>query len=185
MKIYTKTGDKGKTSLIGGTRVSKSNIRIEAYGRIDELISYIGLIRDQEINKEIKDSLLKIQDRLMVCAALTASDNTKTNRELPCICNKDIQFLEKKIDNYSNSLPLLNSFILPGGNTVVSYCHIARTICRKAERNYVKLSKKQKANKMVLIFLNRLSDYLFVLARKLTIDLGGVEIQWKPKVGNE
>jgi len=185
MKIYTKTGDKGITSLIGGTRVLKSDVRIEAYGTVDELISHVGLIRDQETGEEVRNDLIHIQDKLMACASIIAADNTKKVKKLPVIDLQDINWVEKKIDELSAEVEPLKSFILPGGHTIVSYCHIARTVCRRAERNYIRVAETVEINELVLIFLNRLSDYFFVLARKLLHDLKSVEITWKPKLVNE
>ena len=137
MKIYTKSGDKGKTSLIGGKRVSKDNPQVEAYGTVDELISYVGMIRDQEINNSTKNSLLSIQDKLMICAALLATDVTNNNTKNIKLKESDISDLEKQIDAMSKSIPELRSFLLPGGHQTISYCHIARTVCRRAERRVV------------------------------------------------
>lgn len=178
MKIYTKTGDKGTTSLIGGKRVKKNNLRIEAYGTVDELIAYIGLLRDQDINSGIKNNLLSIQDRLMVCAAILASDYEDGEIKLPEIKEADITFLEKKIDEMEMELEPLRSFIYTGGHTTVSFCHIARTVCRRTERITIELSEKFLVPENVLKYVNRLSDFLFVLARKLGKDLNVEEIPW-------
>ena len=180
MKIYTKTGDKGTTSLIGGKRVPKHNHRIEAYGTIDELISYIGLLRDQPIGEPLKEALLKVQDRLMVCAAVLATDCDDCTIKIPEIKDIDITFLEHEIDRMENELEPLRSFIIPGGHTVVSYCHIARTICRRAERITIKLSEDSIVPDSIIKYINRLSDYLFVLARKLAKDFKVNEIPWQP-----
>lgn len=180
MKIYTKTGDSGKTSLVGGSRVPKSDIRIEAYGTVDELISWIGLLRDQDIGGSITDSLLEIQDRLMTCASILASDCENPGILLPVIEEKDINKLENLIDEMEEELEPLSNFILPGGHTWVSWCHIARNVCRRAERNTLKLSESFSVDVLVVKYLNRLSDYLFVLSRKLGRDLGAKEIPWKP-----
>ena len=182
MKIYTKTGDKGETSLIGGTRVPKYHDRIEAYGTIDELISYIGLIRDQKIDEHAKSELIEIQDRLMTCASILATDCDNCNVKIPEIYDRDIEALEKEIDKMENDLPPLRSFILPGGHPIVSYCHIARNICRRAERISIKVQDQFKYSEKVIQYLNRLSDYLFVLSRKLSIDLYAKETPWKPRV---
>ena len=181
-KIYTKTGDKGETSLIGGTRVPKYHDRIEAYGTVDELTSYIGLIRDQEVDSKTSDSLIEIQDRLMTCASILATDCDNTNSNLPKISSSDIEHLEKEIDLMEEKLPSLNSFILPGGHQTVSFCHIARNICRRAERLSIKVYEQYKHNEIVNQYLNRLSDYLFVLSRKLSFDLKAKEIPWKARV---
>ena len=182
MKIYTKTGDKGETSLIGGTRVPKYHDRIEAYGTIDELISYIGLIRDQKIDDQYISSLIDIQDRLMSCASILATDCDDCKVKIPEIYNSDIEILEKGIDEMEKSLPPLQSFILPGGHQTVSYCHIARNICRRAERLSIKVHNQFKFSENVLQYLNRLSDFLFVLSRKLSADLNAKETPWIPRV---
>lgn len=182
MKIYTKTGDKGETSLIGGTRVPKYHDRIEAYGTVDELISYIGLIRDQKIDDHAISELIEIQDRLMTCASILATDCDNCNIKIPEIYDQDIEALEKEIDNMEKDLPPLRSFILPGGHPIVSYCHIARNICRRAERISIKVQDQFKYSEKVIQYLNRLSDYLFVLSRKLSIDLFAKETAWKPRI---
>lgn len=182
-KIYTKTGDKGQTSLIGGTRVPKYHPRIEAYGTVDELKSYIGLIRDQEIANEIKKLLIEIQDRLFTIESQLAHDpDTQLSRPLPLIHEEDVVKLEKAIDGMNEELPELSSFILPGGHVIVSHCHVARCICRRAERLSIRLSELHPVEDMNIKYLNRLSDYLFVLARKLGKDLNAPETPWKPKV---
>lgn len=182
LKIYTKGGDKGKTSLVGGNRVPKYHERIEAYGTVDELISYIGLIRDHDIDSKTKESLLFIQDRLMVCASLLACDNDDSLAKLPKIAQSDVLFLETEIDNMEKVLPKLMSFILPGGHISSSYCHIARNICRRAERRIIFLNENTIIEPNILRFVNRLSDYLFVLARKLVKDFNSNEILWKPNL---
>lgn len=180
-KIYTKTGDKGETSLIGGTRVPKYNDRIEAYGTVDELNSYIGLIRDLSENKNINDILLKVQNCLFVLESSLATDpKGKLNRKLPEILESDIQLLEKEIDKMNETLPDLTTFVLPGGDVVSSHCHVARSICRRAERITIKLSSTQPLESLDIKYLNRLSDYLFVLARNIIHQNGGDEIPWKP-----
>ncbi len=182
MKIYTKTGDKGKTSLIGGSRVPKYHPRIEAYGTIDELMSYIGLIRDQAIDQKSKATLIEIQDRLMTCASILASDCDDSNIKLPTILNTDIEYLETEIDMMEKELPPLSSFVLPGGHTTVSHCHIARTICRRAERIVIQLSENTNVPEQIIRYINRLSDYMFVLSRKLGKDLNIFEIPWQPRL---
>jgi cob(I)alamin adenosyltransferase len=182
MKIYTKTGDKGQTSLIGGKRVPKYHPRIEAYGTIDELIAFIGLLRDQNLERRIENSLLNIQDKLMVCAAILATDCEDCKIKIPAILDEDIEFLEKEIDSMQATLPEIKSFLLPGGNNSVSLCHILRTICRRAERKTLKLSDELFVPDSVLIYLNRLSDYFFVLSRKLSVDFKAIEHLWKPKL---
>lgn len=182
MKIYTKTGDKGETSLIGGTRVPKYHDRIEAYGTVDELISYIGLIRDQKIDAHYISTLIEIQDRLMTCASILATDCENCDIKIPDIYISDIELLEKEIDEMEKELPPLGSFILPGGHQTVSFCHIARNICRRAERLSIKVRNQFEFSENVIQYLNRLSDYLFVLSRKLSKELLANEIPWKPRV---
>jgi cob(I)alamin adenosyltransferase len=181
-KVYTKTGDKGETSLIGGTRVPKHHIRIESYGTVDELNSYIGLIRDQNINEQSKTILIEIQDRLFTIGSSLASDPEKSKMKIPDLKEEDILFLEKEIDKMDESLPEMKSFVLPGGHTTVSFCHIARCVCRRAERLTIQLSENDYVNELVIKYLNRLSDYLFVLSRKLSQDLNASEIPWKPRM---
>jgi cob(I)alamin adenosyltransferase len=188
MKIYTKTGDKGTTALFGGKRVPKDHIRIESYGTVDELNSYIGLIRDQEINPLYKKILIEIQDRLFTIGAILATPPEKEvlksgeNRLRNLgITESDIELLENEIDEMENSLPPMTHFVLPGGHTTVSYCHIARCVCRRAERLAVHLSQNEPIEEIVIKYLNRLSDYLFVLARKLSYDLQAEEIKWIPR----
>lgn len=182
MKIYTKTGDQGQTSLIGGTRVLKCNLRIETYGTIDELNSWIGLIRDQPIQHQHITNLLEIQDRLFTIGAILASDPQKSKMKIPELISADITFLENNIDKMNDHLPPMKSFVLPGGNPIVSYTHIARCVCRRAERLCVELSQQEDVPQQVLIYLNRLSDYLFVLSRQLTQDFAANEIPWKPRM---
>jgi len=181
-KIYTKTGDKGETSLIGGTRVPKHHIRIEAYGTVDELNSYIGLIRDQKIDEHAVSTLLEIQDRLFTIGSSLASDPEKSKMKIPDLKEEDITLLENEIDKMNETLPEMRSFVLPGGHTTVSFCHIARCVCRRAERLTIHLSETEFVADLVIKYLNRLSDYLFVLSRKLTMDLKANEIPWKPRM---
>ena len=181
MKIYTKKGDDGFTSLIGGTRVSKAAIRIEAYGTVDELNSYIGWVRDLTSREDQKNVLIEIQDRLFTIGSHLASDSEKSKMNLPELKEKDISFLENKIDEMNNDLPEMKSFILPGGHPAVSCCHVARCICRRAERAVVLLSENETVNKQIIIYLNRLSDFLFVLARILSKDFSVQEIPWKAR----
>jgi cob(I)alamin adenosyltransferase len=182
MKIYTKTGDKGQTSLIGGTRVAKHHIRIEAYGTVDELNSWIGLIRDQQVDEHSKKILVEIQDRLFTIGSSLASDPEKSRMKIPDLKEEDVVLLEKEMDRMNESLPEMKSFVLPGGNTVVSYCHIARCVCRRAERNTIHLAEEHFVAELVIKYLNRLSDHLFVLARKFSHDLNAEEIPWKPRM---
>ncbi len=188
MKIYTKTGDKGSTALFGGTRVPKYHIRIESYGTVDELNSHIGLIRDQEIDPRSREILLHVQDRLFTVGAILATDpekamlkSGKERLNIPKIDSKDIELLETEMDAMNEHLPAMTNFVLPGGHTTVSYCHIARCVCRRAERLASLLHAEEPIDEHVLMYLNRLSDYLFVLARKLTYDLQAEEIKWVPK----
>ncbi|MBC7567480.1 MAG: cob(I)yrinic acid a,c-diamide adenosyltransferase [Pedobacter sp.] len=181
MKIYTKTGDKGVTSLIGGTRVQKCDLRIECYGTVDELNSYIGLIACQDISNVYQEYLKEIQDRLFTVGAYLASDPDKSRMKIPDLHEADVQFLEDQMDDMGVQLPELKHFILPGGNTTVSYCHLARCVCRKAERLVVKLSLESHVDEKMTVYLNRLSDYLFVLARKLNFDCGTPENIWNPR----
>ena len=182
MKIYTKTGDKGHTSLIGGTRVSKHHLRIESYGTVDELNSYIGLIRDQEIITHYKQILKEIQDRLFTIGSSLASDPQRSKMIIPDLHESDIELLEKEMDQMNGQLPELRHFILPGGSNAISFCHIARCVCRRAERLAVHLSVESSVDEKVNIYLNRLSDYLFVLARKIGNEQNIAEKQWIPRV---
>ena len=170
MKVYTKTGDKGTTALFGGTRVPKHHIRIESYGTIDELNSYIGLIRDQDIDKLYKNTLMDIQDKLFTVGAILATDpekatlkNGEQRLKIPKIANEDIEQLEKEMDQMENSLPPMTHFVLPGGHQTVSFCHIARCVCRRSERLSVALNDEETINNDIIKYLNRLSDYLFTL----------------------
>jgi cob(I)alamin adenosyltransferase len=188
MKIYTKTGDKGTTSLYGGTRVPKHNLRIDAYGTADELNSYIGLIRDQKIDNRSSNTLIKIQNEIFTLGAMLATppdkEKLKSGKErlnIYKISKEDILFLEKEIDHMEQSLPQMTSFILPGGHQTVSFCHIARCVCRRTERLVVHLNEHESIDELILTYLNRLSDFLFVLARKLTIDNQATELPWIPK----
>jgi cob(I)alamin adenosyltransferase len=178
MKIYTRTGDDGTTSLSGGRRVTKCNIRVEAYGTIDELISWIGLIRDCKENNLRKPFLIYIQEQLMICAASVASDpgNPDAGKFLPE--GDPVLMLEEEIDKMEMTLKPLNNFILPGGNIVVSYCHIARCVCRRAERTVLNLNQTEKTPEIIFKFLNRLADYLFILSRKISSELDIEEIRW-------
>jgi cob(I)alamin adenosyltransferase len=190
MKIYTKTGDKGTTSLFGGTRVPKHHIRIESYGTVDELNAHIGLIKDQEIELHTKEILNRVQDRLFTIGSTLATEpekaTLKSGKErlsIPKISEEDIMLLEKEMDLMNEKLPEMTHFILPGGHQSVSFCHIARCVCRRAERMATALYEISPFDEMVIKYLNRLSDYLFVLARKLSKDLSAEEIQWIPEKG--
>jgi cob(I)alamin adenosyltransferase len=181
LKIYTKTGDKGLTSLIGGTRLPKQHIRIEAYGTVDELNSHIGLLRDVVENQEKKELLISIQDRLFTMGSYLAADPEKNRMKLPDLYEEDITVLEKAIDEMNAVLPEMKSFVLPGGHVHVSYCHIARCVCRRAERAVLRLAENEKVEEIHYKYLNRLSDYLFMLCRWLSHELNANEIPWKPK----
>ncbi len=188
MKIYTKTGDQGTTALFGGTRVPKHHIRINSYGTIDELNSWLGLIRDQRIDDRSAEVLTLIQEKLFTVGAILATEpkkavlkNGKERLNIPKISDTDIQLLETEMDHMDTQLSRMTHFILPGGHTTVSYCHIARTVCRRAERMATLLHEQEPIDPAVLKYINRLSDYLFVLARKLSFDLKAKEIKWIPE----
>lgn len=182
MKIYTKTGDKGQTSLFGGERVPKHHLRIESYGTVDELNSYIGLLRDTFINPDTTVVLIEIQDRLFTLGSMLATPDEKDGKiKIPHIKEEDITYLENQIDLMNETLPPLRSFVLPGGALAVSYSHIARTVCRRAERLVVHLAENEKVDELVVKYLNRLSDYLFTLSRKIAHDLNANEVEWKPR----
>lgn len=182
MKIYTKTGDQGTTALFGGKRVSKADLRINTYGTVDELNSYMGLLRDQEVNQKRKSVLIEIQDRLFTVGSILATEPGNTKVKIPSLNENDIQFLEKEIDAMDGSLPPMKFFVLPGGHTSVSFGHVTRTVCRRAERLVIELDAIEKVEPLVIKYLNRLSDYLFMLCRKMTDELGAEEIPWKPKM---
>ncbi|HLT07673.1 MAG TPA: cob(I)yrinic acid a,c-diamide adenosyltransferase [Cyclobacteriaceae bacterium] len=185
MKIYTKTGDSGTTALLGGKRVSKSNIRIEAYGTVDELNAYIGLLRDQEINDPRKGFLKEIQEKLFVLGASLATSPGRDKVKKPDIYPEDITALEAEIDRMESHLEPLTRFILPGGHQVVSFCHLARTVCRRAERCTVNLQEVEEVKDNVIQYLNRLSDYLFVLGRLIAKELNVEEVTWVPRMNKE
>lgn len=191
MKIYTKTGDKGTTSLFGGTRVPKHHIRIESYGTVDELNSHIGLVKDQEMGDETREVLNRVQDRLFTIGSILATEpekailkSGKERLNIPKITAEDIQLLETEMDAMNDALPEMTHFILPGGHPSVSICHIARCVCRRAERMATALYEISEFDELVLQYLNRLSDYLFVLARKLSKDLQANEVKWIPEKRN-
>ncbi|MCX6322078.1 MAG: cob(I)yrinic acid a,c-diamide adenosyltransferase [Bacteroidia bacterium] len=178
MKIYTLTGDDGTTSLSGGRRVPKHSIRMEAYGSVDELIAWFGLLRDHKENLKRKELLIYIQSQLMLCAAALAYDRENTN-SIKLLPDADcISVIEKEIDMMEETLSPLKNFILPGGNILVSYCHIARCVCRRAERAVLRLNEAEESPEIVNKFLNRLSDFLFVLSRKIGLELDIEEIKW-------
>jgi cob(I)alamin adenosyltransferase len=182
VKIYTKTGDKGTTSLIGGARVQKYHPRIEAYGTVDELMAFVSLLRDQDISDRWKKVLLEALDRLMSCASILAADCSDCKVKIPEIPYSDIEFLEKEIDYIDSQVEPLTSFILPGGHQAVSMCHVARTICRRAERLAIKLAEETPVPENLIKYLNRLSDFLFMLSRMLAKELNIEQINWKPRV---
>jgi cob(I)alamin adenosyltransferase len=181
MKVYTKKGDKGKTGLIGGTRVLKSSLRIDSYGTVDELNSYIGLLRDNVLCEDFKKEMIFIQDRLFTLGSWLASDPEKSKMTLPEIREEDVTRLEKSIDMMEVELEPMKFFVLPGGHQTVSFCHISRCVCRRAERLVVALDEETEQNPVIIAFLNRLSDYLFVYSRYLTLKLGAEEIPWIPQ----
>ncbi len=182
MKIYTKTGDKGLTSLLGGKRVPKHHIRIEAYGTVDELNAWLGLITDSIADqKELSKKLRNIQSILFTLGAALASDPSAKNVVKPDLLEQDIQTIEKEIDQMTATLPDLKNFILPGGSIQASYCQIARCVCRRAERICTQLNESEKLDDVILKYLNRLSDYLFVLSRTLCYRYGGKDIKWNAR----
>ncbi len=183
-RVYTKTGDKGSTGLIGGTRVPKDHIRIEAYGTVDELNSFLGVVTDQLGDKTINEWILEIQDRLFTVGSSLATDPDKAPKmKLPDLHESDINWLEQRIDEMDDQLPQMKSFILPGGHVAASNAHVARCVCRRAERLCVHMqSNDEFVAEEVLKYLNRLSDFLFVLARFIVFKNGGVEIPWRPRV---
>ncbi|MCB0395018.1 MAG: cob(I)yrinic acid a,c-diamide adenosyltransferase [Flavobacteriales bacterium] len=182
MKIYTKKGDTGMTSLFGGSRLPKSHDRIEAYGTVDELNSMMGMLRDQDVATDQKAILLEIQDRLFTIGSHMATDLSKKNLHLPGVNLVDVEVLEKEIDNMEAELEPMKSFVLPGGHVSVSWCHLARCVCRRAERATVAITEEFSHKEVILAYLNRLSDYLFVLSRDWTRKLQVDEIPWKPRM---
>lgn len=182
MKIYTKKGDTGTTGLIGGTRIPKHHLRIETYGTVDELNSYIGVVRDHEVSESTRNQLIEIQDRLFTIGSSLAADPEKSKMKIPDLKESDVELLEAWLDEMDASLPEMRFFVLPGGHKAVSFCHVARCVCRRAERLAVHLSEDDFVEPLVLKYLNRLSDYLFVLSRKLTQELNAEEQPWHPRV---
>ncbi len=178
-KIYTKTGDKGETSLFGGKRLPKSHLRIEAYGTVDELNAYMGLLRDACEDEEVKGWIKETQDLLFSLGAALAMEPAQ-EPVIPGVEDAHVEALELRMDQMDASLPVLKNFILPGGHPTVSFCHIARCVCRRAERLVVALSIEEPVEERLIRYLNRLSDFLFVLARKLAQDLGAEEVVWAP-----
>jgi cob(I)alamin adenosyltransferase len=183
MKIYTRTGDDGTTGLVGGTRVKKHNIRLESYGTIDELNSHIGMIRSMQNDSSVDKILEIIQNKLFVIGANLATEDSIDiiRKQLPCK-KKDVDLLEFEMDRMNISLPELRNFILPGGSQVSSVCHVARTVCRRAERRIVELAENQFVDEILIKYVNRLSDYLFVLSRYLNISHSNPEILWEPEL---
>lgn len=179
MKIYTKTGDQGTTALFGGKRISKADLRIDTYGTVDELNSWIGLIRDQPVNGKRKDFLIAIQDRLFTIGSLLATEPGNKKVKIPLLAEADVTALEKEIDDMDAQLPPMRSFILPGGHQSVSFCHLARTVCRRAERLIIALHNQEPADTLIIQYINRLSDYLFVLCRKMSSELSVEDTPWK------
>ena len=183
MKIYTRTGDTGQTSLIGGRRVSKADLRIDSYGTVDELNAWVGLVRDQPVNAHRRPLLKEIQDRLFTIGAELATDPDKPPRQaIPAIVEADVIRLENDMDQMDTELPELRKFVLPGGHASVSYAHLARTVCRRAERLAILLNDQSAVDPLVIKYLNRLSDYLFVLSRKMAQELGAEEVAWEPRI---
>ncbi len=181
MKIYTKTGDKGQTSLLSGNRVSKYNLRLETYGTVDELNSHIGILRSYQFDESIVNFLILTQNKLFTIGSNLALDENKYNITLPEITDLDIESIEKQIDLMQEQLPPLSKFILPGGHPAVGSAHVCRTVCRRAERRCVQLSEEIEVNEIIIQYLNRLSDYFFVLARYLGKHFDIAEIYWKGK----
>lgn len=181
MKVYTKTGDAGTTALLGGTRVGKNHLRLEAYGSLDELNSWIGLLRDLESDNERRAYLYTIQDRLFTLGSYLATAPGKNIRHLPAYGEEDTRQLEQQIDKMEEGLPELKNFILPGGHPTVSKAHIARCVCRRAERLVVHLHEQEPLDLAILSYLNRLSDFLFVYARAAGNSLGAEEVNWQPR----
>jgi cob(I)alamin adenosyltransferase len=182
MKIYTKTGDEGLTSLFGGKRVSKSELRIDTYGTTDELNAWIGVLRDLEVNQNRKDTLVEIQDRLFTIGSILATEPGNVKVKIPSLSEADINFLEKQIDEMDALLQPMRFFVLPGGHPSVSWGHVARTVCRRSERLTIALDQAEKVDPLVIKYLNRLSDYLFVLCRMMTHELKIEETPWKPRM---
>lgn len=178
MKIYTRTGDKGKTSLIGGTRVEKSDVKVEAYGTVDELMSNLAVVRDNTNDDDLKDAIITIQNRLMTIASHLASGTSEARAKMPQINAADIKFLEDNIDKMDEEIPELSNFILPGGHPLSSYIHVSRAVCRRAERNMLRIKGFASECPMSLMYVNRLSDYLFTLARFVLFRSGGFETPW-------
>ena len=181
MKIYTKTGDEGMTALFGGKRVSKADLRIDTYGTVDELNSWIGVLRDQEVNRKREHVLVEIQDRLFTIGAILATEPDNTKVKIPALNPADVTFLETEIDKIDAAIPPMKSFVLPGGHPSISFGHVARTVCRRSERLIIALNGQEKIEPLVIIYMNRLSDYLFMLCRQMSFDLNATETPWSPR----
>lgn len=182
-QIYTKTGDRGTTSLIGGTRVPKHHYRLEAYGTVDELNAQIGMVRAWTSEQNTSEQLTRIQEQLFMIGAYLATDDAISDLRTKLECNEsEIEVLEKEMDKMDNELPVLKNFILPGGHPAVAQCHIVRTICRRAERRVNEMATETEVANWVIRYLNRLSDYFFVLSRYLSNYFENDEIPWKPKL---
>lgn len=181
MKIYTRTGDTGTTGLIGGSRVKKNDLRLEAYGTVDELNSFLGVVRSLQTDGHADEILAKIQNKLFVIGAHLATEDSMSliKKQMPVV-ESDILGLENEMDEMNEQLPELRNFILPGGCQATSFCHVARTVCRRAERLIVELTEKVEVDPKLIVYINRLSDYLFVLSRKVSMDQKAAEILWSP-----
>ena len=182
MKIYTKTGDAGTTSLFGGQRLLKSDLRIDAYGTVDELNAYMGLLRDQGVNSGRSEILVEIQDRLFTIGSILATEPGNEKVKIPALAEADIARLEQEIDAIDSQLPPMKFFVLPGGHPAVSFGHVARTVCRRAERLVIALHEKSPVDGLVIKYLNRLSDYLFMLCRAMAHELKINETPWRPRM---
>jgi cob(I)alamin adenosyltransferase len=181
MKIYTKTGDIGETSLFGGRRVIKSDLRIDAYGTVDELNSWVGMVRDTQADEGVRTLLKEIQDRLFTLGSSMAADPENEKLKHPDLKESDIELLEIKMDEMEAQLEPLRHFVLPGGHVSISNCHVARTVCRRAERLAVELNQASPLPPLAVKYLNRLSDFLFMLSRKTAKDLDVEEVKWMPR----
>lgn len=181
MKIYTKRGDQGNTSLLGGSRVPKYDLRIDAYGTVDELNAHIGLLSCMEGAQNIREQLINVQDTLFIIGSHLANDTKKSSYSPPAIDEDKVSFLEQHIDTMEAELPPLTNFVLPGGHVTNAQAHVARTVCRRAERRAVELSNQAEINPIILKYLNRLSDWLFVCSRKLSFDNQAAEMIWTSK----
>ncbi|MBL7849918.1 MAG: cob(I)yrinic acid a,c-diamide adenosyltransferase [Cyclobacteriaceae bacterium] len=182
MKIYTKTGDEGTTALFGGKRVSKSDLRINTYGTIDELNSWVGVLRDQPVNHSRHDELVEIQDRLFTIGSILAVEPGNTKVKVPSLSPDDVTFLEQRIDAMEGKLEPMKVFVLPGGHPSVSFGHVTRTVCRRAERLVIELNEQEPVGALTMKYLNRLSDYFFVLCRAMASELKAPETPWKPRM---